>query len=74
MRTLIDEYGDTGILQSNTPAERCPYCGERRPNRRNVRGERLGPAPQDRRSYDERQIGRRPETLCDIAGRLIDCD
>jgi hypothetical protein len=60
--TLIDEYGDTGILQP-------PY-----ENRRTSDGERLGPRPRhDTRSYDERQLERKElESLTDIAGALID--
>lgn len=58
--TLIDEYGDTGILQ--------PCCAEKR---RNSRGESLGHKPRDGRSYDERQIQpREPNT--DVQGNSID--
>jgi hypothetical protein len=71
MRTLIDEYGDTGILQP--PHE----------NRRDKFGRKLGHKPEHiaRMSYDTKQIEspvepriheQEPESLIDIAGALID--
>lgn len=64
--TLIDEYGDTGIVQP------CggPCCYE---VRRDSTGKRLGPKPLSERrlGYDEKQIRPR-EAVADVSGQVID--
>ena len=62
MRTLIDEYGDTGIVQ--------PPYGEKR---RNSKGPLPSPAPRDDRSYCERQIAPKDSGApADVCGAVID--